>query len=175
MPLLAQYLPDAVKLWMAQLLALHAVPKLRSPWGHYGVCHDVEDGISLVDPSIEIKNVRTSACIPVKRTALDVTIASQEAVHTVWDGCATGGHRLSFHGLVVRRPPSPRHVAGACCGCARSRTQAGSLRSQELQISVDVEHRALHSAAEGRNDPGLLTSRRVAQRLVRHRPSHTRL
>ena len=81
----------------------HAIccSKAESTKGHYAVVGAVADGMCLADPSLQTEvrglantsdrpaDILTTAALPGVRTALDITIASQDAVHAGIDACAT--------------------------------------------------------------------------------------
>ena len=79
--------------------------RAESTKGHYAVVRSVVDGMSVVDPCIqtEVRNlvnttdrpadILTWAALPGKLTAIDVTIASQDAVQAGPDCCAAAYRR----------------------------------------------------------------------------------
>ena len=77
----------------------------ESTRGHYAVVAAVADGMALADPSLRTEvhglvptgerpaDILTTAAIPGRQAALDITIASQDALHAGLDACASAHQR----------------------------------------------------------------------------------
>ena len=77
----------------------------ESTRGHYAVVAAVTEGLSLADPTLQTEvhgllttgerpaDILTTAAIPGATAAVDVTIASQDAMHAGTDACATAHRR----------------------------------------------------------------------------------
>ncbi len=75
--------------------------KAESTRGHYKVVSAVAEGLALVDPCLQTEvrglasttdrpaDILTTAAIPGRTTALDITVASPDAVHAGLDACAS--------------------------------------------------------------------------------------
>jgi hypothetical protein len=133
----------------------------ESTRGHYAVVRAVADGMTLADAGLqtEVRGLTTSAerpadilttgALPGTRTALDITIASQNAIHAGLDACAAAyGRKMANYSHLLPALRRAGVIFQPMVWSAEGRPHPATTRVLESTLQMVRRRRGLVAATE---------------------------
>ena len=132
--------------------------------GHYCIVGRVADGISIVDPALQTEvrglagttdrpaDILTVGALPGTRTALDITVASQDAFHAGTDACATAYRRkMTRYSSILPALRRAGVVFQPMVWSAEGRPHPATVRVLESTLKIVRARKSIECAAELRS------------------------
>ena len=133
----------------------------ESTKGHYAVVGAVADGISLADPALQTEvrglvpttdrpaDILTTGAIPGTNVALDITIASQDAIHAGLDACISAYRRkMTRYSTILPALRRAGVIFQPMVWSAEGRPHPAAVRIMDCTVRMVRTRRGVEAASE---------------------------